>query len=140
MSVSMPFSLRGLAVCLVLAFSALPVAAQDGGPGDVITRQFEAFRQGDMEAAFSHASPTLKRIFGSSQTFGSMVRQGYPMVLNPDQMRLLDLREEGARLVQRVEVIDRKGVVHLLDYDMVETEMGWKINGVQFVQAPPVAA
>jgi len=26
-----------------------------------------------------------------------------------------------------------------LDYDMVETEEGWKINGVEFVKAPPMA-
>lgn len=124
---------------LFFGLLALPSAAQDAAPRDVITNQLEAFRAGDMDRAFSYASPMLQRYFQTPQNFGAMVRGGYSMVLDHDQTRMLDAREEGARIIQRVEVIDRKGVVHLLDYEMIETEEGWKINGVEFVKAPPMA-
>lgn len=126
-----------IALCLLML--APPLAAQELGPSSVIAKQFEAFRQGDLERAFSYASPNLQRYFGNSSNFGSVVSQGYGMVLNPDQTRMLDLRKEGARLIQRVEVIDRKGVVYLMDYELIETEDGWKINGVEFAKSPPVA-
>ncbi|WP_407492030.1 DUF4864 domain-containing protein [Pseudooceanicola sp. MF1-13] len=125
------------ALCLTL--SAAPTFAQTNAPSDVITNQFDAFRDGDLPRAFSYASPMLQRYFRTPQNFGFMVQHGYSMVIDPDQMRMLDAREEGERVIQRVEVIDRKGVVHLLDYEMVETEDGWKINGVEFVKAPPMA-
>jgi hypothetical protein len=35
--------------------------------------------------------------------------------------------------VQRVEVIDQAGTAHYLGYQMIETENGWRINGVQIL-------
>jgi hypothetical protein len=37
-------------------------------------------------------------------------------------------------------VTDGKGMIHLFDYEMIETETGWKINGVRFIESPPMAA
>jgi hypothetical protein len=42
--------------------------------------------------------------------------------------------------VQRVEVIDQSGTAHYLGYQMIETENGWRINGVQILRAPQVGA
>ena len=123
---------------LCLGLWSAPVMAQDS-PADIITRQFDAFRQGDMAGAFAFASPGLQRFFGDAMHFGLMVQHGYAMVLNPDQTRMLALRQEDGKTIQRVEVIDAKGVLHLLDYHMIETENGWRINGVSFVPAPPLA-
>ena len=61
------------------------------------------------------------------------------MVRDPGKVRMLDLREEGGRILQRVEILDSKGTLYLLDYEMIEGDDGWKINGVQFVAAPPLA-
>lgn len=124
---------------LIIGLMAAPLQAQESSPADIITRQFDAFRQGDIGRAFTFASPELQRYFGNARNFGLMVQHGYAMVLNPDRTRMLELREEGGRTIQRVEVIDAKGVLHLLDYDMIETENGWRINGVSFVPAPPMA-
>jgi predicted acylesterase/phospholipase RssA len=33
-----------------------------------------------------------------------------------------------------------KGIAHILDYQMVETENGWKINGVQMLEQDGVNA
>ncbi|MGI3170365.1 DUF4864 domain-containing protein [Pseudooceanicola sp. C21-150M6] len=121
---------------LVLSLFPAPLTAQSVGPGDTVLRQFEAFRADDMEQAFSYASPMIKGYFRTPGNFGRMVEQGYPMVRDPGRVRLLDLREEGGKRLQRVEVIDGKGMAHTLDYEMIETEDGWKINGVTFTRAP----
>ncbi|EAQ01747.1 hypothetical protein OB2597_14926 [Pseudooceanicola batsensis HTCC2597] len=129
-----------LNAALALMLAVPQALAQGAGPAETIARQFEAFRADDLDAAFSHASPMIRGIFRTPGNFGMMVRNGYPMVRNPGEVRMLDLREEGGRTIQRVEIIDGKGRVHLLDYDMIETGNGWKINGVRFVEAPPLAA
>ena len=99
----------------------------------VIGAQLDAFLGDDTETAFTFASPNIRALFGTHERFGQMVRDGYPMVWRSESVRLLDLREVSGRLVQRVMVVDQTGRVHLLDYQMVETDSGWKINGVQLV-------
>lgn len=99
--------------------------------GSTITRQIEAFRAEDFAGAFSYASPTIRRLFGTPENFGAMVRNGYPMVYNPRSVRMLDLREEGGSLLQRVLVTDLSGATHLLEYQMLDTPEGWQINAVQ---------
>lgn len=106
----------------------------------VIGNQIEAFKADDFVTAFTFASPTIRQVFRTPETFGQMVRQGYPMVWRPSELRFLDLREVAGTLWQRVQITDAEGRVHLLDYQMVETEIGWKINAVQILQAPGVAA
>ncbi len=98
-----------------------------------ISGQITAFLADDFAAAFEFASPTIKQIFGTSERFGQMVRQGFPMVWRPADVRFLDLRDEAGRLIQRVMIRDGAGQVHLLDYQMIQTEKGWQINGVALV-------
>ena len=62
------------------------------------------------------------------------------MVYRPADVQFMELREERGGLVQRVLIRDDKGVFHTLDYQMIELDQGWKINGVQFVKAPSVGA
>jgi hypothetical protein len=69
-----------------------------------------------------------------------MVQQGYPMVWAPAEVDFIDLQSFGGVLVQRVQVIDGAGVAHYLGYQMVQTEGGWRINGVQILPAPDVSA
>ena len=127
------------ALWLGLAF-ATPAAAQSEAIEDVIAGQFGEFREDDFVAAFDYASPMIQGIFRTPENFGMMVRQGYPMVWRPAEWTFLDLREAGGRLFQRVEVTDAQGATHLLEYRMVETETGWKIDGVMLIKAPGVAA
>ncbi|KGM49627.1 DUF4864 domain-containing protein [Pseudooceanicola atlanticus] len=129
-------------LALMTSLALTPLQAQQAGPdapGDIVTRQFDAFRTDNLDEAFSYASPMIQFQFQDPQNFGMMVERGYPMVRDPGQVRMLDLREEGGRTVQRVEILDGKGTLYLLDYDMIRTEEGWKINGVRFVESPPLA-
>ncbi|SEO04082.1 protein of unknown function [Salinihabitans flavidus] len=126
-----------LAICLVLWASA-PLAQETAIQG-VISDQIARFQADDVEGAFEHASPGIRRLFGTAERFGAMVRQGYPMVWRPGEVRYLNLREIGGALWQKVLIRDRAGRTHLLDYQMVEGENGWKINAVQVLEAPGAA-
>jgi len=106
----------------------------------VIQGQIDAFLADDFGAAFEYASPNIKTIFGSVDRFAAMVKQGYPMVHRPREVQFLELREINGALWQKILVRDGAGVYHALDYQMIETENGWQINGVQLLRAPQVGA
>lgn len=132
--------LRSLLAALFLALAA-PVPAQEvvAPNPDIeatIRSQFDAFRAGDVAEAWTYASPNIQRLFGTEENFARMVEQGYPMVWNPGAVAFIDLQNLGGLLVQRVQVIDAQGNAHYLGYAMVETEGGWRINGVQVLRAP----
>jgi hypothetical protein len=127
--------LRATLLCLILVLPGLPARAQDGGTPiqGVIQSQIDAFLEDDFAEAFTYASPMIKGVFGSPERFGMMVREGYPMVWRPAEVRFLGLRERRGLPVQRVMITDAGGTVHMLDYEMIETGEGWQINGVQLL-------
>ena len=123
---------------LLLAGPAGPAVAQDDPVTGVIQRQFDAFLADDFAGAFAFASPTIRNLFGTASNFGAMVRNGYPMVHRPADVEYLDQRAETGATYQIVEITDRAGKRHYLEYEMVETPGGWQINGVRFVQPPSI--
>ena len=128
---------------IVLAFGlVLPAAAQDRDPAieGVIQSQIEAFLQDDFDRAFTFASPGIKQFFGTSERFGLMVRQGYPMVWRPADVQYLDQEPRGGAVLQKVLITDGDGVPHVLEYQMIPTPDGWQINGVQLLRAPALGA
>lgn len=125
---------------LLWTVMALGAAAQSSDIEATIGAQVEAFRADDLATAFSYASPTIQGLFQTPENFGAMVRRGYPMVWRPAEIRYLGLRQEDGLFWQRVFVSDAQGGVHILDYQMIELETGWKINAVYLVRPPGVAA
>lgn len=127
---------------LSMAFAAVaPVArAQEAPIRETIQSQIDAFLIDDFAQAFTFASPNIKSLFGTPENFGLMVRQGYPMVHRPADVKMLELRDVAGSLWQRVMITDQQGRTHLLDYQMVETPDGWQINGVQLLPSPGVGA
>ena len=119
-------------IWVVLAFGA---AANPDKMQSVIDRQIEAFQADDFAGAMAFASPGLQRYFGTPERFGQMVTQGYPMVWRPGTVRYLENRTQGDVHWQRVMITDMQGKVHVLDYRMIETADGWRINGVQILDA-----
>jgi hypothetical protein len=136
--------LRTLKIAIiVILMSGLGIGGAQAQGADIkstIDRQIEAFRADDFETAFGFASPNLQRLFGSPENFRSMVTRGYPMVWKPAEVRYLELADVNGSLWQKVLIKDRKGVVHVLGYRMLETDMGWKISGVQLFPSPGVGA
>lgn len=137
--------LRVIVLILALGFAGLAAEAQEElAPNPAIEAtiqsQFDAFVARDVAEAFEYASPNIRGLFGTPENFGRMVQQGYPMVWNPSAVDFIDLQTLDGLIVQRVQVVDQAGTVHMLGYAMVETEAGWVINGVQILRASGVGA
>ena len=108
-----------LTLGLVVTLAGQPAAAQTESSDAIrgtIQSQIDAFLADDFATAFSFASPAIKGMFGNPDNFGMMVRQGYPMVWRPSDLRFLDLREMAGRHYQRVQIVDREGVPYIAEY------------------------
>lgn len=128
---------------MILAFWAVvvPAQAQDNQAiEDVIGQQLQAFVDRDVDAAWEFASPMIQGMFGNSARFGQMVEQGYPMVWNNQDAQFMEREGSGQLVLQKVYIRDASGAGWVLSYAMLQTDAGWKINGVSVVPAPDVAA
>ncbi len=133
--------MRRIAFGLLTALAlVLPDVGKADPVQDTILNQIEAFRADDFATAFTFASPSIKSIFMSPENFGAMVKNGYPMVHRPGDVRMLEQRMVAGRLWQKVMITDQAGRTHVLDYQMIETPEGWQINGVQLLPEPGVGA
>ena len=130
---------RAVLIALSVAF-AVPAAAQQSEIEGVIADQLPAFNDRDVAKAWEHASPMIQGMFGTPDNFGMMVERGYPMVWTNSDTRFLELEEMGGRLYQKVMIRGPRGALHVLVYEMIETEAGWQINGVSILPAPDLAA
>ena len=127
--------MRLVFACLVSLVLCCAAQAQEEPIQSTIESQIDAFLADDFATAFTFASPNIKTIFGTPDNFGRMVAQGYPMVHRPSSVRMGEWREVAGALWQRVFVTDAEGRGHVLDYQMIETPEGWKINAVQLLGA-----
>ncbi|MCK0149625.1 DUF4864 domain-containing protein [Marivita sp. S6314] len=138
--------MRKLIIGLALAASvsgavwAQDVLSPEPAIETTIQNQIDAFLKDDFETAFTFASPSIRNMFGSSDNFGRMVQQGYPMVWRPEDVVFGDLRAIAGGLYQMVIVKDADGALHYLDYRMQQIDGEWRIAGVQILQAPDVSA
>ena len=135
--------MKAAILTMLLSILALPALSQnDSGSGieATIGLQIEAFQADDFEMAFTFASPGIQGIFGSSERFGAMVRQGYPMVWRPSEIQFLDLENRAGLLFQKVLVRDSAGAVHVLEYQMVRVGEAWRVNGVMLLGPTGVGA
>ena len=130
---------RFFGIILGFLISVTPVLAQDAGAiEDVIANQLSAFNDRDVETAWSFASPMIQGLFGNPQNFGVMVEQGYPMVWTNADVQFLELREIAGQFYQKVMIRDAHGQRHVMEYAMIETPAGWRINGVSELPLPDV--
>jgi hypothetical protein len=131
---------------LAVALAAQSVAqtpATDIGAADratirtVIESQIAAFRRDDGAGAFAHASPTIKRMFGTPENFMDMVRGGYPQVYRPSAVGFGELMRAGDRLVQLVDIVGPDGLPVIAAYEMERQPDGtWQINGCSLMRPP----
>jgi uncharacterized protein DUF4864 len=137
--------MRRVVLILVLLLAPLMVSAQEnGGPEnaiqEVIGNQFSAFSTGNLIIAWGYASPVIQGMFQTPENFGAMVERGFPMVWRPGEVIFRGMGRRNGRPVQRVQVIDADGRLHLLDYEMVQVDGNWRISAVEIVRAPSVGA
>lgn len=127
---------RSILAAVMVVAGALGAQAQQAQIQSTITQQFEAFKADDFATAFGFASAALQSFFMTPENFGRMVTQGYPMVWRPADVQYLELREEGEVFFQKVQITDGQNRVHVLEYRMQRTQAGWRISGVQILDAP----
>jgi hypothetical protein len=124
---------------LAVLLSGLGLAGRAEDPSAairaVISEQIAALQADDFATAFGFASPEIRKMFGSPARFGAMVREGYPMVWRPADVRFSGLDDRDGRKVQSVVVTDQAGALHVLEYEMVPLDGGWRINGVRLRHA-----
>ena len=132
------------AVLLALTLAASPALAQEEGDAAaieaVIADQLADFNARDVAGAWEHASPMIQGMFGTPETFGTMVATGYPMVWTNTDADFMAVEDIGGTLHQKVLVRDAEGAGWVLDYEMVEVEGRWLINGVFVQPAPELSA
>jgi hypothetical protein len=130
------FFLLFLATCTANAQDSGLSDGDQAAIRDVIGRQVEAFRRDDGDAAFGLASPDVQRLFGTSETFMTMVRNGYRPVYRPRVFEFGDIVEMNGQPAQKVRVVGPDGRRVTAFYPMVQLPDGsWRIDGC-FLQAP----
>ena len=131
------------AVLAILVFSGPAQAQQTSAPDtadrqaivEVIRAQLAAFQRDDGAGAFSYASPTIRRKFGTSENFMAMVRSGYRAVYRPSEVAFLDTRVERGVTLQLVRLLGPDGRSVGAAYEMQRQSDGsWRINGVFLVE------
>ena len=134
-------ALRLIAFLGLMLALALPATAQvsssDQDPiRDVIQRQVDAFRRDDGETAFGFASPAIRGMFGSSDVFMDMVRQGYLPVYRPRVFEFREIVTLHGMVTQKVHVVGPDGRPVTAFYPMAQQPDGsWRIEGC-YLQAP----
>ncbi|EAQ26508.1 DUF4864 domain-containing protein [Roseovarius sp. 217] len=132
--------MRYLILSLALALGlAAPLRADEGAQA-IISAQIEAFLAQDVARAYGYATPFIQQKFGTPEQFGAMVRDGYPMVWKPSDVIFLDAKDIAGKLWQSVSLRDATGAGWIVEYEMVETPDGWRINGVRVTPAPDATA
>ena len=123
----------------ILAIFATPAVAEaaEAAQSDhaafrtVIQSQLDAFGRDDGSAAFAHASPMIKGMFRTPDTFMRMVMTGYPQVYRPrtvDFGAVIDYRGQPTQLVY---LTGPDGDAVIAYYQMQQQPDGtWQINGV----------
>ncbi len=134
-------------VLILMMGWGVPALAQDTPPAaqveqlplqDIIRQQLDAFNARDVDLAWSFASPMIQGMFGNPGNFGVMVSEGYPMVWDNSAAKFMAQREVDGRIYQQVMVQDTNGALHVLEYAMIQTAQGWRIDGVSLLPPPDV--
>lgn len=98
----------------------------------VIASQVAAFRQGDIEAAYSYASPGIQEVFPTPEIFGFMVESGYGQIFNTYRYEFLDVIGSVYEPIQVVQFTGADLTTALAFYLMeIQPDGQWRIAGVQ---------
>ena len=134
-----PLGLALLTLLLSLSGTAQAQSVSDADRAairQVIQAQVDAFLRDDGDAAFGLASPLIQGMFGSSDIFMGMVRQGYQPVYRPRAFDFREIVPLNGQPAQKVDVIGPDGRPVIAIYPMRQLPDGtWRIDGC-FLQAP----
>jgi hypothetical protein len=133
---------RPLLTALLMVLALLGAAASQAGPAepigdadrnairDVVEAQLAAFQADDGALAFSYASPTIQRQFGTAENFMLMVRTGYLPVYRPRDVEFGPVIEFQGQPTQLVLLVGPDLQVVAAYYLMEkQPDGGWRIDG-----------
>jgi len=125
-------ALLGLIIGFAISAQAQPVVSPDDRAAirEIIQGQVDAFRRDDAAAAFGYASPMIQGMFGRSDVFMEMVRQGYPPVYRPRSFDFREIVDLNGQIAQKVHVVGPDGRPVTAVYPMTQLPDGsWRIDG-----------
>ena len=132
----------GLAIillCLAMVTTTVAIAqdvpvgaAETSGTQSVVRDQLHAFKTGNLERAYSHAAPNVKKIFPTLDRFTAMVEKGYGAIWQSDSFVFGRNTIINGEIYQEIIITDPKGGQWQAVYTLKQQEDGsWKITGVQ---------
>lgn len=111
-------------------------AAMRGQAQSIIDGQFQAFRSRNHEKAFGYAAPTLQKMFGNTDRFIGMVKNGYGAIYDARRWSFGRSRMKDGDIYQEVLVSGPNGKDWMALYTVRKQKDGsWKIGGVRLVPA-----
>ena len=126
----------------LLFFALLTLAAPGFAADDVtsaqsvIRAQEQAFARGDAAAAYSYASPAIKKLFPQADIFMYMVQNSYAPVWRHKSFEFGEARIEGKWVAQRVHIVDADGEAWEAMYTLEQDADGsFKITGCSLLKA-----
>jgi len=123
-------------LCLALAFAAPAYADDVANAQNVIRAQEQAFTRNDATAAYSYASPAIKKLFPQADIFMSMVQNSYAPVWRHKSFEFGEARTEGHWVAQRVHIVDADGEAWEAMYTLEQdADGGFKITGCSLLKA-----
>ena len=127
-----------LALISALPFWTLPAAAnpvpakQAAQIQAVVQAQLKAFAADDAVRAFSFATPRIRKMFGTADTFLAMVRTSYPVVYRPSSVSFFKPEKIDGVWVQRAQMSDERGALWQVTYVLeLQRDRSWRINGCE---------
>lgn len=127
-----------IAAAFLLIASAASSSAEEVTINDqsavknVISDQISAFQETDYDRAFSHAAPSIRNSFQTTEQFMAMVKGGYDPLYDPDYYNFGRNTFLNGEIYQEVIATDRNGKQWQAVYTLKQQPDGsWKITGVK---------
>ena len=95
-----------------------------------ISSQIEAFKENNIEKAYTFAAPNIQAQFSNPEVFGLMVKNGYPIIWRPKSFKFTKFQGLGNKSIQRVLFQSYDGRLETYDYILEKYDDLWKIAGV----------
>ena len=100
-----------------------------------ISSQIEAFKKNDVKEAYTFAAPNIQAQFPNPDSFGLMVRNGYPIIWKPKSFKFVKFKDLGNKCIQRVLFKSYGGSLETYDYILEKSNNLWKIAGVLTIKS-----
>ena len=100
-----------------------------------ISSQIDAFKKNDVNEAYTFAAPNIQAQFPNPDTFGLMVKNGYPIIWKPKSFKFVKFKDLGDKCIQRVLFQSYEGSLETYDYILEKNNNLWRIAGVLTIKS-----